>query len=259
MLDALREVYRYRELLIELAYRDIRVRYKQTFLGAAWAICLPVFMMVVFTQVFASTGRNAAPDLPYPVFLYCGLLPWQFFASCLKGAVESLTKNRLLVTKIYLPREVFPFAQILSSGVDFLVASLVLGALMIWYRIPLSPTILMVPLILTIQIALTTGLSLLLSMGHLFYRDVKYVFEVVLLLWMFATSVIYDIPTHGDWSSWLALNPMTPIIDAYRQTILLSELPSPLGLCYAALLAALVFWVGVQSFHQTEYLFAEKI
>lgn len=259
MWDAVREIYRYRELLGELAYRDIRVRYKQTLLGAAWAICLPVLMMVVFTQVFAATGRVASDDLPYPIFLYCGLLPWQFFANSLKGAVESLTRNRLLVTKVYLPREVFPLSQILSSGVDFLVASTVLAGLMVWYQIPLQTTALLLPILLVIQIALTAGLSLLLSMGHLFYRDVKYVFEVALLLWMFATSVIYEIPSRSSWSTLLALNPMTPIIDAYRQTLLLGQLPDPVGLSYAAFVAIGILCLGIHSFHSTEYLFAEKI
>lgn len=259
MWDAIREIYRYRELLGELAYRDIRVRYKQTFLGAAWAICLPVFMMLVFTQVFRGTGRELESDLPYPIFLYCGILPWQFFASSLKGAVESLTKNRLLVTKVYLPREVFPLAQILSSGVDFLVASLVLILLMVWYRIPMQPTLCFLPFLLGVQVCFTAGLALLLSMGHLFYRDVKYVFEMVLLLWMFATSVVYEIPRHGTWSPILALNPMTPIIDAYRQTILLGEIPPMAGLAYAGAVSLLVLVVGIVSFHRTEYLFAEKI
>lgn len=257
MWESLREIVQYRELLRELVNRDMRVRYKQTLLGAAWALFLPVAMMVVFTQVFSS--RHVEGSVPYPIFAYCGLLPWQFFAASLKGSVESLTRNRLLVTKIYMPREVFPLAQVFACAVDFAVASVVLFGLMAWYGIAPRATLLLVPAVLALQLAFSIGLSLLVSMGHLFYRDVKYVFDVLVLLWMFATPVVYEVPAQGTWSWLFLLNPMTPIIESYRQLILLGELPDPFRLGFAAAVSITTFWFGVRSFHAWEHLFAEKI
>lgn len=259
MREALGEIFRSRELLFALAYRDIRIRYKQTVIGAAWALVLPFTMMLIFSQVFSRTARVDTGDIPYPIFVYCGLLPWQFFAGCLKGAVESLTKNNRLVTKIYFPREVFPLSQVLSNGIDFLVAALVLAGLMAWYGVMPKQTIVYLPLVVAVQVALTMGLGFLLSMGNLFYRDVKYVFEFVLMLWMFVTSVLYPIKLGGVWGCLLALNPMTPIIDAYRQTLLLGEPPSGPGFVYATAVAAVLFIVGLQLFHESEHLFAEVI
>ncbi|MFO0949089.1 MAG: ABC transporter permease [Planctomycetota bacterium] len=259
MWEALSEIVRYRELLQELVGRDMRVRYKQTLLGAAWALFLPVAMMVVFTQIFAARHEESDGSIPYPLFAYCGLLPWQFFAASLKGSVESLTRNRLLVTKIYMPREVFPLAQVLACGVDFAIASLVLVGLMAWYDVVPSATVVLVPFVLLLQVTLSFGLALLVSMGHLFYRDVKYVFDVLVLLWMFATPVVYDVPTAGRWSWLFMLNPMTPIIESYRALILRSELPDPYRLGFAAAVSLTAFWIGVRSFHASEHLFAEKI
>ena len=259
MWEAIKEVVRYRELLVELALRDIRIRYKQTLLGVAWALFLPVLMMIIFTQVFTRVARIETGGIPYPIFVYCGLLPWQFFASSLKGSVESLTRNRQLVTKIYMPREVFPIAQVIASGVDFLVASSVLVVLMAWYGCPLRMTALLLPVLLATQVALTIGLGLLLSMGNLFYRDVKYVFEVVLLLWMFVSSVVYPVPADLPGAWFLALNPMTPILDGYRQLLLHGQLPDPLMFGYVAAVSLGTLVLGLRWFHHTEYLFAESI
>lgn len=259
MQEAALELVRHRELLWELSYRDLRIRYKQTLLGVAWAMFTPLLMMLIFTQVFSRVARVDTGSIPYPVFVYCGLLPWQFFSSSLKGAVESLTRNSRLVTKIYMPREVFPLAQVISAGVDFLVASVVLAGLMAWHGVWPKPTIALLPVVLLIQILFTAGLSLLLAMGNLFFRDVKYVFEVVLMLWMFATSVVYPIPRTGEWAWLLALNPMTPIIDAYRQLLLIGTLPDPAGILYAASVALVTAGVGLYWFHEAEYLFAEYV
>jgi ABC-type polysaccharide/polyol phosphate export permease len=259
LFEPYRELFSQRELLFELAARDLRIRYKQTLLGAAWALFTPLVMMLVFTQIFARVAKIDTGDVPYPIFVYCGLLPWQFFSGSLKGSVESLTRNSRLVTKIYMPREVFPLAQILSSFVDFLVAGVVLAGLMAWYGYPPKWTMLALPLVVLVQFQIIVGLSLLLSMANLFYRDVKYIFEVVLLMWMFATSVVYPIRLDGRWGSILALNPMTPVIDAYRSTLLLGELPDAAGFGYAAAVGLALVVVAFRWFHESEYLFAENI
>lgn len=258
-LEPYRELVSHRELLFELAARDVRIRYKQTLLGAAWAFFTPLVMMILFTQIFARIAKIDTGSIPYPIFVYCGLLPWQFFSSSLKGSVESLTRNSRLVTKIYMPREVFPLAQILSSFLDFLVAGVLLAVMMAWYAVAPTWTILALPVVLGVQLLLTVGLSLILSMANLFFRDVKYVFEVVLLMWMFATSVIYPIHLDGPWAWLLALNPMTPVIDAYRSVLLLGEFPDLAGFGYAAIVGLVLTIIGFRWFHESEYLFAERI
>lgn len=259
MKEAILELVHNRELLFELAWRDIRIRYKQTILGAAWAICTPVIMMLIFTQIFTRVAKVDTGDVPYPIFVYCGLLPWQFFAMSLKGAVESLTRNARLVTKIYMPREVFPLAQIISSMLDFVIASGVMAALMIWYGFVPKSTMLFLPVVILVQVLFTTALALLVSMANLFYRDVKYIFEVFLMLWMFASSVVYPIKNDFEWSWLFSLNPMTIIIDAYRNVILLGELPNMLSFGWVAYLSVIMTGVSVAWFHESEYLFAENI
>jgi lipopolysaccharide transport system permease protein len=260
MREPILELVRSWELLVELTMRELRIRYKQTALGALWALFSPVLMMILFTQIFARAAKIDTGDVPYAVFVYCGLLPWQFFASSLKGSVESLTRNNRLVTKIYMPREVFPISTVLAAFVDFVVASSVLVALMLWHGFhpPLS-ALAYLPAIILVQFTLTVGLSLLLSMGNLFYRDVKYVMEVLMIVWMFATSVVYPLNI-GGWQGWLlSLNPMTPIIDGYRHVLLHGSAPDFLGFGYAAVLGIVVFGFGLKWFHESEYLFAERI
>lgn len=259
MQEALKELVHNRELLFELAWRDIRIRYKQTILGAAWAICTPVLMMLIFTQIFTRVAKVDTGDIPYPIFVYCGLLPWQFFSMSLKGSVESLTRNARLVTKIYMPREVFPLAQVLSSALDFAVASAVLAGLMVWYGFLPRPTMFFLPMVVLVQVVFTVGLSLLVSMANLFYRDVKYIFEVFLMLWMFASSVVYPIRSEFEWSWLFRLNPMTILIDAYREVILMGQLPNPIEFGCVTVVSFVIAAFAFSWFHEAEYLFAENI
>ncbi|MCG2712870.1 MAG: ABC transporter permease [Candidatus Omnitrophica bacterium] len=260
MINILKEIIQYRELLYSLSLKDLKIRYKQTFLGLAWAVFSPVSMMLIFTFIFNRMARIPTGAIPYSIFVYCGLVPWTFFSASLTGAVVILVNNSNLVTKVYFPREVFPLSVIISKFVDFAVASLVLAGMMIFYGIPFRATMFLVPFILLIQLMLMIGLSFFLAMGNLFYRDVKYIFEVVILLWMFATSVIYPINTSSTMLyNILMLNPMTPIINAYRDLILNGVLPEPGPLLFAAIISLLVFAAGTLSFHRAEYLFAENI
>jgi ABC-type polysaccharide/polyol phosphate export permease len=198
--------------------------------------------------------------VPYPVFAYCGLLAWNFSASALRFSVSSLTANTNLVAKVYFPREIFPFSAVIVSVVDFAVGALLLAAMMAYYRLPLTPTVLFLPVILAVQIVFTAGVALLVAMANLFYRDVKYLFEVVITLWMFGTSVVYPIErVGGRIGMLLRLNPMTPIIDGYRAVLLRGELPA-LGPFFAtAVLSMVVLSVGWIVFHRAEYQFAENV
>jgi homopolymeric O-antigen transport system permease protein len=257
--ELLTEQVRYRGLLYEMTRRDLLLRYKQTAMGFAWAIFMPLVNTAVFSVVFTRLAPIPTP-VPYPVFAFSGLLVWNFFASSLKFSVNSLTSNMALVTKVYFPREIFPFSAIAVSLVDFAVASLVLMGLMAWYQIGVSTALLTLPIVIVVHVAFTAGIALLLAMGNLFYRDVKYVFEIVVTTWMFLSSVLYPIELVGGWTGRLMLlNPMTPIIDAYRRVLLLQQTPFTPAFGGAVVTAFLTLAVSWVLFHRAEYEFAENI
>jgi ABC-type polysaccharide/polyol phosphate export permease len=263
LLDDLREMFaelvQYRELLASMTRRDLLLRYKQTVMGFGWAILMPVTYMIVFSLIFTRVVKLET-GLPYPIYAYAGLLPWNLFASSLRFAVNSLTANHTLVTKVYFPREILPFSAILVSLVDFAVGAVVMGALMMYYDVPLHATVLLVPLVVLVQVMFTAGITLLIAMGNLFWRDVKYLLEILVTLWMFATSVVY--PVHkigGDLGRWLALNPMTPIVDAYRSLLLHGELPAAGPFLWAAGVSVVTLVVAWVVFHRAEFRFAERI
>ena len=255
----LRELVEYRELLVSMARRDFLLRYKQTIMGVGWSILMPVTYMLVFSLIFTRVVRLDT-GLPYPIYVYAGLLPWNFFASSLRMSVNALVANSGLITKVYFPREVLPFSVILVSLVDFAVGGLVLGGLMIYYGVGLHWTILLLPVVLAVQIAFTASVALLISMGNLFYRDVKYLLEIVITLWMFATSVVYPVErVGGRLGHLLMLNPMTPIIEAYRSILLRGEWPAPAPFAIAAAISFALLAVSWLWFHRAEATFAERI
>jgi ABC-2 type transport system permease protein/lipopolysaccharide transport system permease protein len=257
--DMLWEQIEYREVLLRITRRDLLLRYKQTVMGFGWAVVMPVVNMVVFSVIFTRVAPLETP-VPYPVFAYVGLLPWNFFAASLKFAATSLTGNTNLVTKVYFPREVFPFSAVLVSIVDFAVASSVLAALMLYYGIGVSRAICFVPVIVAVQVAFTAGVALLLAMATLFYRDVKYLFEIVLTVWMFATSVVYPLDRVGGvLGFFLRLNPMTTIIDAYRSVLLYGQLPAAGHFGWVAAVSVATLGGAWLVFHRAEFGFAEHI
>ncbi|MFN7917477.1 MAG: ABC transporter permease [Vicinamibacterales bacterium] len=256
--EMLTEQFDYRELLYQMTLRDLLLRYKQTVMGFGWAIFMPLVNTAVFSVIFTRVAPLPTP-VPYPVFAFCGLWAWNFFASTLRFSVSSLTSNTNLVSKVYFPREIFPFSTVLVGLVDFLVSAAVLVALMAYYRIAPGASLVWLPVIVLVHVAFTAGVALMVSMANLFYRDVKYLFEVAITVWMFATSVVYPVNTiGGKLGMVLALNPMTPIVDAYRNVILLGVGPGR-GFAVATVvsLAALVF--GWLSFHRAEFSFAENV
>lgn len=258
--EMVREQWAYREVLLALVRRGILVRYKQTAIGVGWAILVPVLQMLVFTVVFT----RAVPletELPYPVYAYAGLLPWNLFAGAVRSSTGSMTDNPQLVTKVYFPREVFPFSAVAIGLVDFVLAGSVLGLLMFLYGVPIGWTVALIPLVLAIQLAFTAGIALLLSMANLFYRDVRHVTGVLLTVWLFATSVVYPVDRIGGrLGEWLPIvNPMTPIIDAYRSLLLQGEIPGLLRLGTATGIALATLILGWIVFHRAEYRFAERI
>ncbi|HEY4706121.1 MAG TPA: ABC transporter permease [Thermodesulfobacteriota bacterium] len=263
LLTRSRELLQFRGLLLTLAWRDVRVRYKHSVLGAAWAMFIPVSMMIIFSFVFTRVVK-VSTDVPYILYAYSGLLPWQFFASATTSATNSLLANRSLVTKIYFPAEVFPFSSILASFVDFLAGSLVLVGLMIYFAatgaaINLSWTIPLVVVVLFVQVLFTAGVSLFLAMGNLFFRDVRYIYSVVITLWMFSSSVVYPMKVDDpSMQAILNLNPMTPILDAYRDVLLKGQVFDLASFGYSAIVAAIIFFCGWALFYRLQHRFAEK-
>lgn len=257
--EAVVEQYEYRELLWQLTKRDLLLRYKQAAMGFGWAVFMPLINTAVFSVVFTRVAPLKL-DVPYPLFAFLGLLMWNFTASALRFSVVALTGNINLVTKVYCPREVFPISAVLVTIVDTLVGSIVLVAIMAYYRIGPGAAILYLPAVVAVHIAFTTGMGLILSMANLFYRDVKYLFEVVITMWMFATSVLYPASlVGGKVGIVMRANPMTGIIDAYRDVLLYGRPPSSSAFLWAAGVAGLTFVVSALVFHRAEFRFAESV
>jgi lipopolysaccharide transport system permease protein len=271
------ELYRYRGLLGMLAWRDIRVRYKQSLLGVAWAFLMPLTQTAVLVAVFTFSGAVSIDErklggMEYILFVLAGIIPWTLFNGTVASSLEVLTRNSRLVTKIYFPREVFPLANVLSGLVDFGIAMLVFVPVYIFYcfKAPSadyfvqpnpSAMLLMIPLIVAVQLMLIAGLSMLLSMANLFFRDVKYVMTFVLQLWFFATNVMYPIGFEKrpqlHWMTYL--NPMIGILDAYRDCWMGRGLHNPSGLAVSVATSIVMFWVGAWAFRRAAFKFAEYV
>ncbi|HVX15442.1 MAG TPA: ABC transporter permease [Pirellulales bacterium] len=192
-----RELWRYRELLYFLTWRDVKVRYKQTLLGAAWAVLQPAMMMIVFTIFFGRMANVQTDDLPYPLFAFCGLLPWTFFAAAIANAGNSVVGSERIITKIYFPRLAIPFASVGASLVDFGVAFSMLFLLMAWYRIAPTWNLLLVPPLVALFTLAALGIGTLLAALNVAYRDFRYVIPFLVQLWMFATPTVYMQPVEG--------------------------------------------------------------
>lgn len=261
------ELRRIAELLVCLAWRDLRVRYKQSLLGVAWAVVQPVSLMIVFTLVLGPTVSHALPDgLPYGLFVLAGLVPWTYFSSGLMQSVSSLVANRNLVTKVYFPREAFPFSCVTTALVDFGIGLLALAGLMAWYHAKGSwhftwhASLLFLPAIVLVQTVFTAGLGMLLAMGNLFYRDVRQILGVALQLGMFVSAVVVPAPTGSSFAAQVfAMNPMVAIISGYRDCILHGRLPAGAGFVYAAAVALIVLLTGWVAFRRASFRFAECI
>lgn len=256
----IRELIGYRELLWSLALRDIKVRYKQSVLGASWAILQPVMMTAIFTVVFSYFTRIDTQGIPYPIFAYAAMLPWTFFANSLSFGVPSIVSNTNLVTKIYFPRETFPLAAILACFVDFVVASAVFVGLMVYYHYGLNVHMLWLPLVLLIQIMLAIAITFLLSAINVFFRDIRFVIPLLVQVWMFASPVVYPVSAVPErFRSLYMLNPMAGVLDSFRTVLLKGEPPHLPYLLPAALVAVTLLCVSYTCFKKLEMSFADVI
>jgi lipopolysaccharide transport system permease protein len=256
----LREVWEYRQLLGYLTWRDVGVRYKQTVLGVAWAVLQPLMMMAVYGIIFGALARVPSDGLPYPVFALCGLVPWQLFAFALSASANSLVNNERLVTKIYFPRLIIPIAAVLSGLVDFLVAFLVLAAMMVYYRISPTPAILLLPLFVMLGLVAAIAVGIGLAALNVRFRDVRHGLPFLTQLWMLATPIAYPSTLIPEaWRPLIGLNPMAGVVEGFRWALLGSRtLPSELLLVSVAVV--LVFLgMSVAYFLSVERSFADVI
>lgn len=260
MIAQLTELYNYRALLWIWTQREVKIRYKQSILGAAWAILQPLVMMIMFTLVFSSFVRVPTDGIPYPIFSYTALLPWTFFATSISFAVPSLVNNMNLVTKIYFPREILPIASVAAAFVDFLVSSTVFVVLMLFYHVSVQPTLLWVPAILAIQIVLTLGVVLMAATLNVWYRDIRFLVPLGIQIWMYASPIIYPVTLVPErWRGLYMLNPMASIITSYRHVILDGEPPELRHLSVAAFLALVLLLSAYFYFKRSESRFADVI
>lgn len=254
-----RELWAYRELLWVLTLRDIKVRYKQTVLGAAWAIIRPVTTMVIFSIVFGHLAKMPSDGYPYPVFVYAGLLPWTFFAAAIAASGQSLVGSAHLVSKVYFPRLIIPLSSVGAGLVDLLISTAVLLLMMLSYGVGWSVNLLAAPLLLTGVVFVTLGVGTLLSALTVAYRDFTHLTPFLVQIWMYITPVIFPVTLVPERWRWLLyLNPMTGLVEGFRSAFLGKPFDlSGLGISLAIGMA--LFAAGVAYFEKVERRFADII
>ena len=259
-LSDIREIWEYRELLYFFTWRDIKVRYKQTVIGALWAIFQPFITMVIFSIFFGELIKVPSDGIPYPIFVYSGLIFWQFFSNALSDTSNVLISNQSIITKVYFPRLILPFSSVSTKFVDFAIASIILVGMMIYYGYaPHIIGLLIIPLLLIITFMASIGFGLILASINVKYRDVRYVLPFFIQLIMFITPVIYPASIAGKYTWILALNPMTGVIQNARAA-LLGTSPLDLMLLITSFLTTFIFMIlGIYIFNKTERYFADII
>jgi lipopolysaccharide transport system permease protein len=255
------ELVRYRELLFFLTLRDIKVRYKQTALGVAWAILQPTLAMILFTVVFGHVAKVDTGGIPYPLFAYAALVPWLFFSNAVQLSATSLTVNPQLITKIYFPRLYLVAAPILAGAIDLGLSCILLFAMMAWYGVaPQLLSVVVVPLLFALAFAATVGLSAWLAALNVKYRDIRFVVPFLVQSLLFITPVVYS--TAGiaqPWRTLFGLNPMTTVVEGFRWAFAGGAGPSPATIALSVLAAFVLFLTGYLYFHRTEKSFADLI
>jgi len=256
----LRDLWTYRELLFFLVWRDVKVRYKQTALGAAWAVLQPFLAMLVFTLLFGRLAKLPSDNIPYPLFVYTALLPWQLFAFALTESSNSLVANQHLIRKVYFPRLIIPISAVLVGLVDFAISLGVLVGMMIYYGVRPAPTTLLFIPFLLLAILTALGAGFWLSALNIQYRDVKYVVPFLTQFWMFATPVAYSsklVPP--EWRTLYGLNPMAGVVDGFRWAVLGSGSGSGLMILVSLAAVLCVLIGGLAYFKRMERTFADLV
>jgi homopolymeric O-antigen transport system permease protein len=253
------DLWAYRELLFFLTWRDVKVRYKQTALGAAWAVLQPLFMMIIFTIFFGRLAGVGSSGIPYPLFALAGLVPWTFFSNAITASGNSLVGSANLITKVYFPRLIVPAAAMLAGLVDFLLAFLLLCVLMVYYRVSVTAHVLFLPVLVLLTALFGLGVGTWMSALNVKYRDVRFALPFVIQLWLFVSSVILpssSVPQKWRWI--LLFNPMSAIIEGYRSALFGLPFDWP-ALGIASVLTVLALLYAIYSFGRVERSFADII
>lgn len=253
-------IFTHWELIKHLTIREIKGRYKQSFLGFFWVILNPFFQMLIMSFVFSQILKPHGIGVPYPVFLYAGLLPWTFFATSLGSSMSVFIEDASLIKKIYFPREVLVLSTLLAKTFDFLLSLIIFVVLMIFFQVPIGPyAFLLIPLFL-IQFLFTYALSLMLATMNLFYRDVQYLFNLVITLWFYLTPIVYAVEFFPEKYRWIfKLNPMSVFINAYRQVIFNGTPPNLSSLALGVLVSAIIFFLSYKFYSKVKDSFADIV
>jgi lipopolysaccharide transport system permease protein len=256
----LREIWDYRDLLLFLTWRDISIRYKQTMLGTAWAVIQPVLTMAIFTIIFGNLAGVPSEGVPYPLFSFAALLPWQYFSTALGNTANSLVNNSNLLSKVYFPRLLIPLVGILPPAVDFVIAFIVLLVMMISYRVAPTWNILWLPAFMALAVVTALGVGLWFAALNVKYRDVRYIVPILVQFGLFVSPVAYPssmVPAR--WRALYALNPMAGVIEGFRWALLgTNTAPGPL-IAVSSVVAIIIMVTGLVYFRRTERTFADVI
>ena len=254
------EMWEYRELLYFLTWRDIKVRYKQTALGAAWAILQPVMAMVIFSLFFGRLAKMPSDGIPYSLFAYSGLVPWMFFATGLGQSSNSLVGSANLITKVYFPRLVIPIATVLAGLVDLLLAGVILAGMMVYYHVRLTPHILLLPVFVVLALVASLATGLWLSALNVRYRDVRYVVPFLTQFWLFATPIAYPSSLLPEpWRTVYGLNPMVGVVEGFRWALFGTQTSAGPIIWVSVAATAVVLFGGIVYFRQMEKTFADIV
>lgn len=260
MKEWMREFWGFRELFVALTLKEIKIRYKQTILGAAWAILQPGALTLIFWIIFGVFLKVDSGSVPYPIFAYSALLPWTFFATALSFGALSVVNNGSLVTKVYFPREMLPLSSIGAAFFDFMMASLVFIPLLIFYKIEVTAAILFVPLVILSILLLTTGIALVLATFNVLWRDIRFVLPLLLQIWLYITPVIYSADSIPQKFKFLYfVNPLAPLIETFRRVTVTGQTPRLFDLTFAIGVSLIFFALGFWFFKNRERIFADVI
>jgi len=254
------ELWAYRELLYFFVWRDIKVRYKQTVIGAAWAILQPVLTMLVFSLFFGKLAKIPSGGLPYPIFYYCALLPWMYFATAMQAATNVVVEQQRVITKVYFPRVVLPISSVLSGLLDFAISFAVFAAMMVYYRIVPTKAVIWLPAFTLLAILTALGVGLWLSALNALYRDVRYVLPFLVQFWMFASPVAYPsslVPAKWRWL--YGLNPMAGVIEGFRWALTGQGQPPGALMAASSVAVGLLVLGGLVYYHAVEGKIADVV
>lgn len=257
----LKELFEYRELLYFLVWKNIKVKYKQTAIGMAWAIIQPFFTMIVFSLFFGKLASMPSDGIPYPIFTYCALVPWTYFSNSLVNATNSLVENQNVITKVYFPKFFLPLSAVMSNLIDFVIAFVILLGMMMFYGIiPHLFLLLMIPLFIVIAMLTALAVSLWLSAFNVKYRDVRYIVPFVVQIWLFMTPIAYSSSLIPEkWKLLYGFNPMVGVVDLFRWAILGKTNPNVYMILFSSFCMVILLIGGFLYFKKTEQTFADIV